>query len=902
FAASDSGWAIGAIPLSLTVGDLNGDLVPEGIWANTVPDSLTILTTDGQGTFSPYLTESTSTLPRHTVIADVNGDGITDMVVATSGDFVDVFLGQGGGGFNRVPYPVPSGVTPYGVFAADLDADGDVDLATANFNGHDVSVLLNDGTGVFGVSTEYPAGAGADSPRFVDGSDLDDDGDIDLAVCNGYSYDVSILINDGAAGFTAQPLIPVGESPNFLEIRDYDGDSIADIVTINSLTQDLSFLKGNGDATFQPVVNYDIGGSFPFGLTSVDMDGDGDLDAVVPVRGLDGWRIMWNDGQGAFSQGTLHLGGLHCHSIGAADWDGDGDVDVLAGYAVSQDAYYYEQIPSPTMLWTAPNRATTGVPVADPVQCYFNTDLDPVSVVASAFRVSGAQSGPHGCSVSWDGGTQSVTLTMQEPFVPGEIVTVTASGGVNGVQSLDGVPYAGYSFEFMTEGAASTVAFSAQSVALPGSDPVALAAADLDGDNASDLIVANYLSADVTLLLTGNGGVPAVAGSLPVGVGPLDVWPADLDGDGVTDLAVANVVSGTVTVLLNNGDATFTTATPVTTVGAPFAVGGGDFDRDGDVDLAVAEVGPDQVTVFWNDGAGAFPASVSLAMTGAPLDLAVADFDNDGDLDLVAVDSGASRMEIFLSDAAGGFQSGGSFGTGSVPVSTFPWDTDGDGWIDLISSDYAGAGVSVLQNLGDGTSFAPAVSLPAGAQPHGLWGGDLTGDGNLELLTANSGESTVTIFGNQGGGIYDPGTTLAAGMTPYAVVGGDWNGDGRIDVASVNRTSGDLTFLLNGVALDAPPVTSSGLGTGLLGVAPNPSLRDVDLRFSLARAGEVSLEVFDLRGRRVATVHRGLLPAGEHRATWDGRDARGLRVGAGVYFLRMDAEDRSSTRKLLRLR
>jgi hypothetical protein len=633
----------------------------------------------------------------------------------------------------------------------------------------------------------------------------------------------------------------------------------------------------------------------------VDLDGDGDLDIDVPIRGLDAWRPMWNDGSGAFTQGPLYPGGLHCHSIGAADFDGDGDIDVMAGYAISREMFFYEHVPTPVVVATSPSVNVTGAPTADTVTLWFSIDLDPVTVTPAAFRVTGSQSGTHAVTATWDGAQKAVILTPSWPFFPGEIVQVTANG-TGMLRSTAGVAHAGHAIEFMTGGTAAAASFSGIQIALPGSDPVAATVGDLDGDLVGDLVVANFLSANLTLLLTGNGGLPQVAGTVAVGVGPVDVHVVDIDGNGHLDLMTANSVSASVSVLLNSGGAAFTAAAPLATAGSAFAVEGGDFDLDGDEDLVVAELGPDALTVFWNDGTGAFPTSDGLPVGGPPLDLAVADLDNDGDLDIVSVDSGNNRMEVFHYAAGSGFTSAGTFATGSVPVSTFPWDTDGDGWVDLVSTDYAGGGISVLRNLGNGTTFAPALALPAGAQPHGLWSVDLDGDGRLDLVTANSGGSDLTLFRNAGGGVFDGGTPLAAGSTPYAVVGGDWNGDGRVDLAAVNRTSGDLTLLLNGVATAAEPLPADPAAAGIAAAWPNPFRHSVEVRFDLAAPSRAALGIYDVRGRRVADLAQGSLGSGAHRVVWDGTDEAGHRVAAGVYFVRLDAGGDRWTRKVLRLR
>jgi hypothetical protein len=90
-----------------------------------------------------------------------------------------------------------------------------------------------------------------------------------------------------------------------------------------------------------------------------------------------------------------------------------------------------------------------------------------------------------------------------------------------------------------------------------------------------------------------------------------------------------------------------------------------------------------------------------------------------------------------------------------------------------------------------------------------------------------------------------------------------------------------------------------GSAVTLRPVAPNPLAEGVaTIRFALPRSAPVSLRVVDVRGRAVATLAEGELPAGEHALSWDGRDARGARVAAGVYFVRLQADDVVRTRKV----
>ncbi len=114
-----------------------------------------------------------------------------------------------------------------------------------------------------------------------------------------------------------------------------------------------------------------------------------------------------------------------------------------------------------------------------------------------------------------------------------------------------------------------------------------------------------------------------------------------------------------------------------------------------------------------------------------------------------------------------------------------------------------------------------------------------------------------------------------------------------------------------GGAVNTPfPITVSstvGVGDDLapafsLGPAyPNPFLASASFDFSLAEVGSARLQVFDLSGRRVATIVSGILTAGMHTARWDGRDERGRAVGAGVYVVRLTAGGRTLSARVIRV-
>jgi len=131
------------------------------------------------------------------------------------------------------------------------------------------------------------------------------------------------------------------------------------------------------------------------------------------------------------------------------------------------------------------------------------------------------------------------------------------------------------------------------------------------------------------------------------------------------------------------------------------------------------------------------------------------------------------------------------------------------------------------------------------------------------------------------------------------------------DVQNLNRIRvlrEDLAFAVGKRVYRYSPLDPTGAETlaaapgASLAAAPNPFGASAAIRFSLSRTGEAQVAVFDAAGRRIRTLTDGLAAAGTHRLVWDGRDARGREVPAGVYFVQLRTREGAEARKLHRLR
>ncbi|MBC8123408.1 MAG: VCBS repeat-containing protein, partial [Gemmatimonadaceae bacterium] len=134
--------------------------------------------------------------------------------------------------------------------------------------------LKNNGNGTFAAPQNFVAG---DAPRSITVGDLDGDGALDLATANGNSDNVSVLKNNGNGTFAAAQNFAAGDEPQPITVGDLDGDGDLDLATANGSS--LFVLKNNGDGTFAAAQNFFTGGIV---VTVGDLDGDGDLDLATP--------------------------------------------------------------------------------------------------------------------------------------------------------------------------------------------------------------------------------------------------------------------------------------------------------------------------------------------------------------------------------------------------------------------------------------------------------------------------------------------------------------------------------------------------------------------------------------------------------------------------------------------
>ncbi|MDB6027387.1 MAG: repeat protein, partial [Verrucomicrobiales bacterium] len=476
--------AVGTGPNSVALMDVNSDGKVDLISGNTTAGTVSVLTNGGGGLFTHAFTQTVNTNGINYVAAaqlDGNNGGDlvtlksasaaaslsiylsqqgTDVVTNTYPDSYDpVFVGNGSGLTNlnasavtngtlplaQLPPAVvldnETGVTLTGTFSGNGAGISNVDLRTAKTQG---GIFFTTNSNI-GVNSSMVVGV---LPRAVTAVDVNNDGWIDLVSASSSVNTLSILTNDGHAGFTLSSSPGVGNTPYSIAAADINNDGKVDLITANYGANTLTILTNNGSGGFVLSSSPTVGNA-QVAVISADMNGDGKPDLISADSNFRRLMILTNNGSGVFTlQEQPSLNGAIPVAVAAADVNSDGRMDLIT---VNSDTGRF------TVLTNGPgqfgNFEITGNPPAG---------LSPTSLVAA--------------DINGDGKPDLISTSYQDNLL--SIVTNDGYGG-----------------------------FVLSSSPAVGSGPRAVVAADLNSDGSLDLISANALANTLTLLTNNGHGI-----------------------------------------------------------------------------------------------------------------------------------------------------------------------------------------------------------------------------------------------------------------------------------------------------------------------------------------------------------------------------------------------------------
>ncbi|HJQ70039.1 MAG TPA: FG-GAP-like repeat-containing protein [Blastocatellia bacterium] len=299
--------------------------------------------TPGLNNFATAVSFPVGAAPEALAVGDFNGDGRSDIAVANfDSDNVTVLLGLGNGTFLGAGNHPSICFSPVTVATGDFNNDNKLDIAAADGRCGSGNLYRGFGNGMFQPSIGFPAGF---CPQAIIAGDFNRDGNLDIAVANAEGClaaptkenpkaptsmpsSVSITLGNGNGTFQSLVSYSINFGPSDLVSGDFNRDTILDIAVTAAGSNAVAILLGNGNGTFRPPTPFAVGAR-PFSITKGDFNIDGKLDLAVANFNSANVSVLFGNGDGTFQPANSYAAGPGPNSITAADVAGDSNLDIV---------------------------------------------------------------------------------------------------------------------------------------------------------------------------------------------------------------------------------------------------------------------------------------------------------------------------------------------------------------------------------------------------------------------------------------------------------------------------------------------------------------------------------------------------------------------------------------------
>jgi hypothetical protein len=645
-------------PQYVITGDVNNDHYLDIIIASSKHDSISVIMGYGNSTFAAKTVYSTGdgSLPSAVVIADLNNDNRSDLIVTDTGtDSISNFMGYDYALFETPKtYRSVNNLGPSAIVTGDFNSDNYLDIAAVFLTSGTVGILLGYGNGSFDDMMTYPQEIDSLLTALAVG-DVNSDGKLDIVVADGGSNNIIILLGYGNGCFATSMTFSTGNGsdPYAIAIVDLNKDGRLDVAVTNSNSNNVGILLGYGNGSFATVMTYPTGnGSSPVAIITGDFNKDDQLDIAVANRDTSNIGILLGFGNGSFANQVTYSTCPFCEpcSIVVIDLTGDNQLAIIT-------ANY--------------NQNAIGIFVG-----YGD----------GTFRVMQGQSAGSGSS--------PVYVTLGDFNNDNRLDIAIVNYGTNNVLVYfgfgNGVFYVGDPYSTGN-----------------GSGPGSLAIGDFNNDNRLDFVTANFWTDDIAVFF-GYGNAPfggITSYYIDSGSQPYAAATGDFNGDAELDIVITNYGTNNVGIMLGAKGATLDKMQPYPTGAgsAPCSVAVGEFNSGNHSDIVVANCGTDNLVIFLGFGNGTFAtgANYSTGSHSRPCSVAIADLNNDNIMDIAVANSGTNNILLLYGYGNGTFGNEELYPLGYDyrPYSIAVNDLNQDGWMDIVIACYGTDKVEILMKI-----------------------------------------------------------------------------------------------------------------------------------------------------------------------------------------------------------
>jgi flagellin-like hook-associated protein FlgL len=327
----------GSITFDVIAADMNGDGITDLITNDNGASTAGIQLGNGDGTFGSRATFATSGGGVDVAIGDINNDGFLDVVSAEDGqngglglegispDFVTIGFGNGAGGFQSTSQINMAGDLER-ITLADINGDGNLDILASGGSVSDLRLFYNNGGGIFSSSQTINIGGGV-RPREIAVGDFNNDGLQDMAVALDLANSVPVYLQNQNGTFTRNN-ISTGQSSYGIASSDLNNDGNLDLLVTYSGAGQFAPLMNQGNGSFSIGTPVAVGAN-PRSIAAIDVNGDSFIDAVTGNVAGNSISVALGGGNGTFQSANSFAGAASPRNIGYADINGDGVPEIV---------------------------------------------------------------------------------------------------------------------------------------------------------------------------------------------------------------------------------------------------------------------------------------------------------------------------------------------------------------------------------------------------------------------------------------------------------------------------------------------------------------------------------------------------------------------------------------------